>query len=194
MAAVGSCSPRGGGYWQDNARRGLARQGWPGFRRGSCDDVTTAEESCQRNQGSKLRPREGTARNRVVPLFLQYIGMAFEIDVGALCVERAKDTDAFVSDFISEATRAEPATGLGIGCRLHLLMRGGVNLRIGGYVAIGTDAQTVALRQGIARIRHARIKYRAARSAETEVIPAHAAKGRAAHPKKGTQTDSFNAV
>ena len=39
--------------------------------------------------------------------------MPLEIDVAALCVERAEDAEAFVGYFISEASGAEPAAGFG---------------------------------------------------------------------------------
>ena len=57
-----------------------------------------------------LRSTQDTTSNGVVPLFLYDIGVTLEKDVGPILVERAIDADAFVADFIKEATRTEPTT------------------------------------------------------------------------------------
>ena len=62
----------------------------------------------------ELWPGERAARNRVIPLFLQYVGVSFEVDVCPLSVDWAEDPGAFVTDFVGEASWAEPAAGLGI--------------------------------------------------------------------------------
>jgi hypothetical protein len=121
--------------------------------------------------------------------------MTVERDVGSGSVQRAKDARAFVSDFtIEKACRIKPASPLGIGCKLHLLMRGDVDLGISVDVVIGAaDAGTTeAARQGVASIRHGPIEDDAVRRTKTEVIRAQVTIGRTAKPaEQGGSTDEL---
>src|SRR5579863_955763 len=131
------------------------------------------------------RPAEDAAVCRVVPLFLYDIVVTLERDVGAILIERAKDADAFVTDFITEASRTEPTSPRGIGGGLDQLMRGDVDLGISSSVVIGAAAQTVALCQGIAGIRQGRVEDDASRRPKTEVISTGVTNGRTTSPQEG---------
>jgi hypothetical protein len=90
---------------------------------GPASNLQSKEDSGAASHYRRLRPTNDTARDCVVPLFLDDIGMTVEIDVGSGGVQRAKDARAFVSDFtVKEAGRIKPTSPLGIGCKLHLLM------------------------------------------------------------------------
>ena len=108
--------------------------------------------------------------------------MTVDGDVGSGSVQRAIDALAFVPDFTAEACRIKPASRQGIGCELHLLVRGEVDLGIGVDVVIGAEAETAAMRQGVTSIRHGPVQDGTIRRTKSEVIPARATTGRTATP------------
>src|SRR5215472_16670124 len=108
--------------------------------------------------------------------------MTVEIDIGSGSVPRAIDARAFVPDFTVEACRIKPASRQGIGCKLHLLVRGEVDLGISVDVVIGAEAETAAMHQGVASIRHGPIEDDAVRRSEGKVIRALGTIRRTAYP------------
>jgi hypothetical protein len=67
-----------------------------GQRRSGKDEQEQRGISPSSGETPRLRPAEDTGGNCIVPLFLDYVGMIVERDIGSIRVERAKDARAFV--------------------------------------------------------------------------------------------------
>jgi quinoprotein glucose dehydrogenase len=99
---------------------------------------------------------------------------AFDPETKILYVQSI--TAPFVADLVKDAAWAEPTGRLRVGGDLHLLMGGEVDLGVRVDVPVRTVGEPVATRQGVTRVRHGRIKHRAAHGAEPEMVGAEAAR------------------
>ena len=100
----------------------------------------------------RLWPAQDATASIVVPLLLDEVGMTVPGHISTCAGTGAKRIGAFIADFIAAAVI--PGVEQGIGCRLHLFVRGLTDRQISSTI-VGSGKARIAVKAG--RVGHCRV-------------------------------------